>query len=258
MWRVGPTPDTATEVLFDQLDLLMTALSDQGASYHVVMVNQLTDLALPGTSIAVRYTDRDVLLMRSDLKAPSLHLSDVHANLFKTRFVFNGLPILQGWISAMVHTGNGHFRLALTHLESPVPGVPESVDVQTAQASELVKTFSNTTDPVVICGDFNSDANGGNGPDATPSAALIVEAGYTDVWTHQHPGDAGPTWPLYLEDQPTIPDFFAPSEPFERIDLFFSKGLQATAAERVLAPSGSAGLPDFGSDHAGVLATFQP
>src|SRR5262249_51924515 len=110
--------------------------------------------------------------------------------------------------------------------------------------------------PVVLAGDFNSDANFGSGPDATPSAALIEAAGYADSWKLANPGDAGPTWPLYLEDQ-TPPAFFATSSPFERIDLFFSRGLQADSAQRVLAPA-PPGLPSYGSDHAGVIAVFRP
>ena len=31
LWRVGPTPETATQTLYDQLELLLSALSDQGS-----------------------------------------------------------------------------------------------------------------------------------------------------------------------------------------------------------------------------------
>ncbi len=110
--------------------------------------------------------------------------------------------------------------------------------------------------PVVLCGDFNSDAEFGTGPDATPTVGVIESAGYADVWAAVHPGDPGFTWPLYLLDQ--YPVFFLPSEPFERIDLFFSKNLQPVSIQRVLAPAAAGVMPDYGSDHAGVLATFQP
>ena len=83
--------------------------------------------------------------------------------------------------------------------------------------------------PVVIAGDFNSDAIlgiGGTGPDNTPAAILIEAAGYADTWTVAGSGP-GPTWPLYLEDL-YPPPFFAPSSPFERIDLIFSQGLSVT------------------------------
>lgn len=256
LWRVGPTPDTATEVLYDQLELLLTALKKYGADYRVVTVNSLTDLALPGSTGAVRYTDRDVVLMRSDLRPPSFHLSNVHARTFDAGFVFEGLPITQGWISMDVHLGNRQFRFVETHLESPIPGVPEATDVQVAQTAELLHELRNLAIPVVIAGDFNSDAEFGNGVDATPSVALIEAAGYADTWKAVNSGDPGYTWPFYLEDQPP-PAFFAPFRPFERIDLFFSRGLEPVGVKEVTAPAPASVVPPFGSDHAGVIATFQ-
>ena len=259
LWRTGPTPETATQTLYDQLQLLLAALVEEGVPYDVVAVNHLTDLALPGNTGALRYTDRDVLLVRSDLRPPELHFSNIHANIFKAAFVFEGLTVSQGWISANVHMRNRHFRLVVTHLESPIPGVPEATEVQVAQASELIHRLRNVTIPVVLSGDFNSDANFGNGPDGTPSVALIEAAGYADTWKIANDDDPGYTWPLFLEDQ-APPDFFEPFIPFERIDLFFSRGIQIISAKQVLAPAppGTIPPPPYGSDHAGVIAKFRP
>ncbi len=257
LWRIGPTPETATQPLYDQLELLLAALVEEGVPYEVVAINRLTDLALPGTTGALRYTDRDALLVRSDLRPPELHFSNIHANIYDVVLVFQGLPVSQGWISADVHMRNRHFRLVVTHLESPIPDVPEATDVQVAQASELIHRLRNVTIPVVLCGDFNSDANFGNGPDATPSVALIEAAGYADTWRIANPTDDGDTWPLFLEDQEP-PDFFVESIPFERIDLFFSRGIKVISAKQVLAPVPSDSVPPYGSDHAGVIATFRP
>ena len=44
---------------------------------------------------------------------------------------------ISGWISAIVHTGDRHFRVVATHLQSAVPGDPASIAVQTAQADQL-------------------------------------------------------------------------------------------------------------------------
>jgi endonuclease/exonuclease/phosphatase family metal-dependent hydrolase len=223
--------------------------------YDVLAVNWLTDLALPGSTGALRYTDRDALLIRSDLRPPELHFSNIHTNIYDAAFVFEGLSVSQGWISANVHMRNRQFRLVVTHLESPIPDVPEATEVQVAQASELIYRLRNVTIPVVLCGDFNSDANFGNGPDATPSVALIEAAGYADTWEIAISGDPGYTWPLFLEDQ-YPPPFFVQFSPVERIDLFFSRGIQIIGAKQVLAPSGI--IPPYGSDHAGVIATFRP
>ena len=256
LWRIGPTPETATQILYDQLELLLSALARRGTAYEVVAVNRLTDLALPGSNGALRYTDRDALLVRSDLRPPAFHISNTHTHIYEAALDFGGLLVVQGWISADVHMGNSRFRLVVTHLESPVPGVPEATEVQVAQTNELIQSLRNLTIPVVVCGDFNSDANFGNGPDATPSVALIEAAGYADTWKIANPGDPGYTWPLFLEDQ-APPDFFIPFAPFERIDLFFSRGMGVISAKQVLAPAPADSLPPYGSDHAGVIATFQ-
>jgi endonuclease/exonuclease/phosphatase family metal-dependent hydrolase len=257
-WRMGTTPETATDVLYDQLALLLSALADEGVPYDIVAVNTLTDLALPGsTDYALRYTDRDALLVRSDLRPPAFHLSDVHSRIYDAALSFGELPIYQGWISADVHIGNRHFRLVETHLESPIPGVEAATEVQVAQAEQLVHTLRNLRIPVVVCGDFNSDANFGSGPDATPSVSLIEAAGYADTWMIANPNDPGDTWPLFLEDQ-YPPPFFVPYTPFERIDLFFSRGIDIVGVREILAPASAGNMPPYGSDHAGVIATFQP
>ena len=257
LWRIGPTPETATQILYDQLELLLSALANHGVPYEVVAINRLTDLALPGTNGALRYTDRDALLVRSDLRPPQFNISDTHTHIYEAALNFQGLIVVQGWISADVRVGNKHFLLVVTHLESPVPGVPAATEVQVAQATELIDTLGDLTIPVVLCGDFNSDANFGSGPDATPSVALIEEAGYADTWRVANPSDPGYTWPLFLDDR-AHPKFFRRSVPFERIDLFFSKDIQVTSAKQVLAPAPHGTMPPYASDHAGVIATFQP
>jgi endonuclease/exonuclease/phosphatase family metal-dependent hydrolase len=262
LWRFGPTPDTATVVLFDQVSLLVSALNAAGVPYDVVAVNRLTDLAAPGNQIggALRFTDRNAVLVRSDLRAPQFHLSNVHSRTFDAALPFAGLTVMAGWISADVHMGNRKFRFVTTHLESPIAGVPEATDVQVAQAQELIHELRNLTIPVVICGDFNSDANGGSGVDATPTAGLIQAAGYAETWPATHgSGDPGLTWPFYLEDLFPAPPFFVPFVPFERIDLFFSKGMEAISSDQVVSALPPDGVsPPFASDHAGVIAVFQP
>ena len=244
-------------MLYDQLKLLLRALARHGAPYDIVAVNTLTDLALPGSYGALRYTDRDALLVRSDLRRPAFHISNTQTHIYEAALDFKGLLVVQGWISADVHMRNRHFRLVVTHLESPVPGVPEATAVQVAQATELIQSLQNVMVPVVLCGDFNSDANSDSGPDVTPSVGLIEAAGYADVWRIANPGDPGYTWPLFLEDQ-APPNFFAPFAPIERIDLFFSRGMGVISAKQVLAPAPAGSLPPYGSDHAGVIATFRP
>ena len=265
LWRFGPTPDNATTVLFDPLGLLLSALDKAGAPYDLVAVNNLSDLSLPGDQIggALRFTDRNALLVRSDLRRPRFFLSNVHSHTFDAAFPFAGLTITAGWISADVHMGDEHFRFFTTHLETPIAGISEATHVQVAQAQELIHEMKETRMPVVLCGDLNADANQGGFVDTTPTVGLIEAAGFAEVWPKTHRRrDLGLTWPLFLEDQfpggGLPPPFIAPSQPTERIDLFFSKGMDVVDSDLVLAPARGSSTPPFGSDHAGVIAVFRP
>jgi len=222
---------------------------------------QPRDLALPGDQIggALRYTDRNAILARSDLKRPSFSVDHVETNVFAAYLPFTPeLNVIAGWIALDVHVGGRQLRLATTHLETPIVGVPEATLVQMAQAQELIDAMQGVMGPVVICGDFNSDANHGGFIDDTPTVGLIEAAGYEEVWPATHGrGDLGLTWPFYLEDQFPAPPFFADSKPFERIDLFFGRGMPAVRSERVIGPVQGHSMPPYASDHAGVIATFR-
>ena len=263
LWRFGPDPDTADFPVFDQLALLQAALVKAGAPYDLVAVQSLNDLALPGDLIggALRFTDRNAVLVRSDLKRPKFYMDNFQTHTFAAYLPFApGLDVIAGYIKGEVHVGDRVFRFATTHLETPIAGVPEATLVQMAQAEELILAMQGGTTPVVICGDFNSDANHGGFVDDTPTVGLIEAAGYTEVWPATHGrGDLGLTWPLYLEDQFPAPPFFAESKPFERIDLFFFRGdVRVVNSERVIAPVQGPSMPPYASDHAGVIATFKP
>lgn len=264
LWRFRPAGGNEV-VLYDNLDLLRSALRKLGVPYDKVAEISLSDLALDGDQIggALRFTDRNAVLVRSDLRRPKFYLSNVHSQTFDAAFPFAGLTITAGYISADVHIGDERFRFVTTHLETPIAGIPEATGVQVAQAQELIHALRNLAIPVVICGDFNSDANHGGFVDNTPTVGLIEAAGYAETWPATHrKRDLGLTWPLFLEDQfpggGLPPPFFAASEPFERIDLFFSKGMDVVSSELVLAPARGSSVPPFGSDHAGVIAIFHP
>jgi endonuclease/exonuclease/phosphatase family metal-dependent hydrolase len=264
IWRFQPNGGPEVD-LYDNLDLLISALRKAGVPYDKVAKIELLDNALPGNLIGgtLRFIDRNAVLVRSDLRRPGFYLSNVHSGPFNAAFPFAGFTIPAGWISADVHVGDERFRFVTTHLESPIQGIPDATAVQVAQAKELIAMLGDARMPVVMCGDFNSDANGGNGPDATPTAFIIQAAGYQETWPATHrKRDLGLTWPLFLEDQfpggGLPPPFFAPSQPFERIDLFFSRDIKAVDSDLVLAPARRGSVPPFGSDHAGVIATFKP
>lgn len=260
LWRTGPTIETATTVRYDQLELLTTALQSLGAHYRVVAVNTLSDIALPTTADgpgALRITDRDVLLARSDLSPAELQLSDVQTHIYAASLTVGVFTSRRGFISALARVKNQVFRIADTHLENQFPGMPATAIIQNLQATELLAAMRHWPQPVILAGDFNADAIygiNGPGPDNTGTVAFIEAAGYTDTWAAANSASSGATWPLWLEDQ-TTPYFFVNVTPWERIDLIFSKRLHVVSAIQLGA---GLGFTSGASDHTGVLTTFQP
>lgn len=72
------------------------------------------------------------------------------------------MNVLRGWSSIDVQVRGRAFRVINTHLEDRLP--PALPDVQLLQAAELLTKPANTTLPVILAGDFNSDANGNYSP----------------------------------------------------------------------------------------------
>ena len=237
-----------TGVLADQLDLIMDALAARHQQYKVVAGQDLTDITAPlGDGSYLRFLDRNVILARTDLKQSELALSKVRSGIYQaTISPVPGFPEeLNGWLSVDAKIRGKRLRFFGTHLESPVS---QDDPTQVQQGLELIATMQQSKLPVILAGDFNSDASGlGIGPDQTPTAAMIVEAGYADTWQTLHPGELGLTWPLYLED------IYAGllTSPFERIDLVFSRNLEILDVAVVGDNS------PFPSDHAGVVATLR-
>ncbi len=248
---------------FDQLELLQAALSAVGAHYRVAVVQQLTDIPviIPPLNLNLRFTDRDAILVRSDVPPGHLDVIDTEKHLYENLLPFltpaGEIPIYRGWIAADVKIRGARFKFVNTHLETPIPGenFEPTAFLQLLQAMELVGGLNETELPVILAGDFNSDAEAaGIGPDQTLSAAFISGMGYTDAWHAIYPDEHGFTWPLFLEDQQP-PNFVIPSTPVERIDLIFSRGPELLSVEQTGMVPGSSGY--FASDHVGVMADFQ-
>ena len=246
LWRTGPTAESATDVLYDQLALLLSALASRGQYYQVAATQNLLDAAVPmSETLALRFTDRDVILVRSDLPQSRLDLSNVRTGRYQATFEFEGIPVPRGWMSVDVKMRGKQFRFVNTHLETPYPGIPAATEIQVAQADELIGIMAATDLPVVLAGDFNANASAG--PDQSDATVHILNTGYQDTWLAAHPGEPGYTWPLFWED------FYAgsPVLPFERIDLIYARGLDILDVRQT-------GLSaPWGSDHAGVTATVE-
>jgi endonuclease/exonuclease/phosphatase family metal-dependent hydrolase len=246
----GTTP--ATDVELDYLAILLKALERHGGHYAVASQVQDTDVEVPlftGTSFDdVRLTDRDVILVRTDLPPGQLRISNPQARNFTAALPLPiGVNALRGWCSIDVQTRGRSLRFINSHLEDVVPlGLP---NIQLAQAFELLTDPANTTMPVILSGDFNSDAYGYYSPETY--ALLTGQGHFTDSWTVAEPRRLGLTWghDSFLSDV-TVPFIY-------RLDLVLYRGRSFDAIEAdVIDPVIGQHAPLWFSDHAGVIATM--
>lgn len=256
--RTGPLGGPATTVVADSLQSLLAALAQRGQHYTAIAVQQNADVEVPALDQSfnffdVRLTDFDAMLVRSDLPVSQLKLQGVQQAHYRAELVFpileQNIPFPRGWIAVDAKLRGKDYRVITTHLEN------FSFAIQEAQAIELLNGPANTDAPVVLAGDFNSDADSGN-PQLNGSYNILIDAGFIDAWRILHGGEPGYTWPLHGEDP------FTPlSAPNQRIDLILAKsgnkGIEADSVALVgntlgdLTPGGL-----WPSDHAGVAATF--
>jgi endonuclease/exonuclease/phosphatase family metal-dependent hydrolase len=260
LWRIqspgdffaGNTP--ATTVVFDFVELLLSALNTRGVHYEVVAVTTDFDVELPsltsaGTFDDIRLTDREVILARGDLNTADLKLSKVQVGNFNSKLVVSvagqALEALRGWATVDVKVRGKSFRFVTTHLETFSPLV------QANQANELLAGPANTDLPVVIVGDFNSSATG-TGPDQTPTYGNLIATGLADAW---NVAGFGPGLTCCQAE-----NLLNPVSTFnERIDFVFFRG-PFTVADVELVGSALADRTPSGlwpSDHAGVVGTLQ-
>jgi endonuclease/exonuclease/phosphatase family metal-dependent hydrolase len=252
LWRTGPLMrPPATDILYDQLDLILAELEKRDLHYGVIAVQSELDAEAPSPAerIDLRMTDRDVILAKLDLPQSQFDLFNVQTHRYAAVFSF-GSPILGqlsvpcGWMAADVVMNGSKFRFVNTHLQGTISGIPEAEAAQRAQADELLANLASAGMPVVLAGDFNSNAE--PGPEYTGVAQKIANTGYTDTWKAAHPSQPGYTWPLFGEDQNS-----EKTSPNERIDLIFAAGPAVVSAERTGA------TPPYASDHAGVVVKLR-
>jgi hypothetical protein len=130
----------ATEVVHDQLQLLRDALNDVGEHYDTVAIIPNSDVQSSSTlNFVVRLTDRTVILARAS--STRLKLSNVQVEEFWAKPVISsGFTGTFGWASVDVDNGGASFRFVATHLMPASPLQPQSIDIQTQQASELIQS----------------------------------------------------------------------------------------------------------------------
>jgi endonuclease/exonuclease/phosphatase family metal-dependent hydrolase len=248
LWRTGQFGEEATTVEQDFLAILLDALAERGVRYEPVSVVEAFDGQLPALGpqglFEARLTDRDVILARADVPASRVKVLSSDAGIFDAALPLEvlgqPLPVIRGWTSVDVKVRGTVVRFVNSHFEAFDPGEV----VRVAQARELLAGPLATSLPVVLVGDFNSNA----GPGLAYN--VLLGGGFVDAWSVTRPGDPGLTC-CHAGDllNETL-------EPFRsRIDLVLTRGVTAVATERVgVDPARRTPEGRWPSDHAGVVA----
>lgn len=262
--------DPATVVVLDFLDILLDSLEALGQSYYIAAAHQNADFELPMLASAdplhyvdLRYTDRDVILARSDVAT-----SDAAGGLYAARISVTitwGDPLVslrvrnyRGWVSTVATVGGVAYRFFNTHLESAT----SALSISEAQGAELVTLLASDSLPVVLVCDCNSAADGSS----SRTYGWLVQAesqgggGFLDTWTEANPRDPGYT--------ASITSASGPSNADKRRDfVLVRRSFRAAPAAGILGgvhailvgeeegDRTASGL--WPSDHAGVVATLR-
>ncbi len=255
LWRIGAPfdPSPAEYATYDFLQLLLNELNTRGLHYAPVVIQTNFDAEVPAVfsqtlAFDVRFTDRLVVLARTDLKTSQFKLENTRAQQFTTNLTFptatlGMLTIPRGWISVDVKMRGKTYRFVNVHLESFSPVI------NYLQAAELLQTAANTNLPLVFAGDFNLDAESNDA-----SYQLLLNAGLRDVWEATRPNEPGFTWALFLTD----PSAYTP--PTQRLDLILVRGEIDPLDADIVGEDPTADRTPSGlmrSDHAGVIASFE-
>ena len=242
----GPaTP--ATNVSFDYLQILIDNLAQRGLIYEPIVVQTSTDIEVPGLTstglVDIRLTDRDVILARADR---DFTLSNINGAQFAAKLPlttpFGSISIPHSWVSVDITFNKADkARIVSTHLE------PLSSIIQGQQADELLNGPGNTNLPVILIGDFNSNADG----TGTPTYSKLKDAGFIDAWTIKGKGNGFTC--CQAEDL-----LNQDSKLNERLDLIMFRGNFEVKDIELVGNSQNdrtiSGL--WPSDHAGVVANL--
>ena len=277
-------PQAAT-VVYDFLASLQAELQALGLRYDVARVTQSFDAELCAVDplggqapIDVRYTDRDVILVRSGLPT-----RNPDGGLYQTMIEFpipgtgEIVPDRRAWTMVEVQKDGQWYRIFETHLEVqeiPTPFPIPGFIYQLGQAGELVATQVNPRTaldplPTIVLGDMNTQAEQpGGSPLRTTFNFLTGQIAFpdygiprfvplvgtvsplADAWSLANPGQPGLTWGF--DD-----DLFAGTMS-QRIDLVLTWGSGPSSMWTFGADARTTGVPPLhASDHLGVAAIIE-
>jgi endonuclease/exonuclease/phosphatase family metal-dependent hydrolase len=250
---LGQQAPNATTVAYDFLAILLDALADRGLDYRVAALSPTSDIEVPAYTgvgaipyMDIRFGDAEAVLARSDVK-----VQESFAYQYSARSP-GALGRINGWAAARVIVGRRELTFVSTHLIGE-----ENPDIQAQQAAEVLAWIGEQAVPVILVGDFNSAANPG-APDDNKSGtyAMLLGAGFTDVWARGNKAEAGLTCchDYLLANEEVMFD--------QRLDLvLLNQGLSrmvGAAQARVIGddPAVHAAYGLWPSNHAGVFAVL--
>ena len=244
-------PQPAEEVAFDYLDILLSELQRRGLRYEVATSVENIDVELPAATSPttfddVRFTDRDVVLVRKGVQIDVANSGHYSINLSFPVAGAIPITILRGCNRVdLTHRGT-RYHFVNTHLETDESGAV----VQQIQAAELVEMLADVPVPTLLVGDLNGMPEG-----ETNTHSTLLEAGFEDSWS------SAPTRKNHSGFTCCFDPDLRGGELFERIDYVFARG-SAVQQPRVhsvrlvgdgpFAGTRSASRP---SDHAGLVAS---
>lgn len=239
--RIAGGSVPAEEVVIDFRIVLLDALWAEGLDYEIAAEVENIDVEMPMFTDAgivdVRLTDYDVILARSDVSISDVASAN-YTNAFGVEML--GVKVKRGWTAVDATVEGVTYRFINTHLES------FHQDVRVAQTHELIESLSAETLPIVLLGDFNTEA-----PNGTAYQRLI-DAAYIDTWQTETAGIGN----TCCQQKDLSNDT---SEHIKRIDQIFVGNL--TSDVRVLRTQTVGDTPSdrlvsgvWPSDHAGVVA----
>jgi hypothetical protein len=242
---------SGASISIDFLDILLGALADAGLHYRAVAISPAFEGTLPAFDPTLGFVqatliDRDVILVRADVPPAQLTVLDEQVGLFDAALTLDvlGQPLRidRGWGYVDVRIRGREFRFVNTHFEAFDPG--EFIRIQQA-SRELLAGPLDTDLPVVLLGDFNSDAEA----DGLAYRILIDEGGFEDAWSTANPGDPGLTCCHDADLRNEVVDLRS------RIDLILVRdGVRVREMERVgIDPAMRTPGGLWPSDHAGVV-----
>lgn len=193
-------PQQATDVLYDYLKILLTALERHDLHYSIASTVNNADIEMPAFTgldangipqfIDVRLSDRDVILAKKHVKTSNPVSANFEINL-ALPIGTDTVPFIRGYTAVDAKVRGTTYRVVNTHLEVKGEGLVAAV--QASQAQELIGLFASEDKPLVILGDFNSSPTDTVQPGSViiPPYIQMDWAGYLDAWTEDNDTRAG-------------------------------------------------------------------